>query len=126
MPIGAQPPGRRGTSDQPYSPLNLRLVLALFGLVVCTVLAVLLFRWGYRVPGWILAAWALAALVDAGLGERLTDADARVVRALLDLDTWRALRDQGVTGEHAVETTAGMLDAWLARRRRAGAATAAA
>jgi hypothetical protein len=65
MPIGAQPPGRRGTSDQPYSPLNLRLVLALFGLVVCTVLAVLLFRWGHPVPGWILAAWALVAAVDA-------------------------------------------------------------
>ncbi len=69
---------------------------------------------------------ALAALVDVGLGGRLTDADARVVRALLDLDTWRALRDQGVTGADAVETTAEMLDAWLARRRRAGAPRAAA
>lgn len=69
---------------------------------------------------------ALAAIVDAGLGERRTDADARVVRALLDLDAWRALRDQGVTGADAVETTAGMLDAWLARRRRTGAAPAAA
>jgi hypothetical protein len=68
---------------------------------------------------------ALAAIVDVGLGERLTDADARVVRALLDLDAWRALRDQGVTGADAVETTAGMLDAWLARRRRTGAAPAA-
>lgn len=65
MPLGPQPRGRRGTADQPYSALNLRLVLALFGFAVCTVLAVLLFRWGYRVPGWILAAWALAALVDA-------------------------------------------------------------
>lgn len=69
---------------------------------------------------------ALDAIVDAGLGERLTDADARVVRALLDLDAWRALRDQGVTGADAVETTAGLLDAWLARRRRAVAAPAAA
>jgi hypothetical protein len=48
------------------------------------------------------------------------------VRALLSLETWRALRDQGVTGTDAVETTAGMLDAWLARRRRPGAAPAAA
>lgn len=69
---------------------------------------------------------ALAAIVDVGLGERLTDADARVVRALLDLDAWRALRDQGVTGADAVETTAGMLDAWLTRRRRTGATPAAA
>jgi AcrR family transcriptional regulator len=69
---------------------------------------------------------ALAAIVDVGLGERLTDADARVVRALLDLDAWRALRDQGVTGADAVETTSGMLHAWLARRRRTGAAPAAA
>lgn len=65
MPIGAQPPGRRGTADQPYSALNLRLVLALFGFVVCTALAVLLLRWGYRVPAWLVGAWALVALVDA-------------------------------------------------------------
>ena len=65
---------------------------------------------------------ALVTLVDVGLGDHLTDADARVVRALLDLDAWRALRDQGVTGADAVEATAGMLDAWLARRRRAATA----
>ena len=64
MPIGAQPPGRRGTSDQPYSALNLRLILAAFGFVVCTVLAVLLWRRGYPVAAWILAAWALVAVVD--------------------------------------------------------------
>jgi hypothetical protein len=64
MPIGAQPPGRRGTVDQPYSPLNLRLVLAAFGFVVCTVLSVLMFRAGWTVPAWLLAAWALAAVVD--------------------------------------------------------------
>jgi hypothetical protein len=64
MPIGAQPPGRRGTSDQPYSPLNLRLALAIFGFVVCAVLAALLARWDQTVPAWILAAWAVAALVD--------------------------------------------------------------
>ena len=64
MPIGAQPPGRRGTVDQPYSPLNLRLALAAFGFVVCTVLSVLMFRAGWTVPAWLLAAWALAAVVD--------------------------------------------------------------
>jgi hypothetical protein len=65
MPLGPQPHGRRGTVEEPYSPLNLRLVLALFGLVVCTVLAVLLFRAGWTVPGWLLTAWAVAAAVDA-------------------------------------------------------------
>ena len=64
MPIGAQPPGRRGTFDEPYSALNLRLILALFGLLVCTGLALLLWRWDRPVPAWILAAWAFAAFVD--------------------------------------------------------------
>ena len=64
MPIGAQPPGRRGTLDQPYSPLNLRLVLAAFGFVICTVLSVLSFRAGWAVAGWLLAAWALVAVID--------------------------------------------------------------
>ncbi|GGQ62107.1 hypothetical protein [Couchioplanes azureus] len=65
MPIGAQPPGRRGTVDKPYSALNLRLVLALFGVVVCSGLAVLLFRRGWTVPGWLLAGWAVVAAGDA-------------------------------------------------------------
>jgi hypothetical protein len=65
MPLAPQPRGRRGTVEEPYSPLNLRLVLALFGLVVCTILAVLLFRAGWTVPGWLLTAWAVAAAVDA-------------------------------------------------------------
>jgi hypothetical protein len=65
MPLGAQPRGRRGTVEEPYSPLNLRLVLALFGMVVCAVLAVLLFRSGWTVPGWLLAAWSVVAAVDA-------------------------------------------------------------
>jgi hypothetical protein len=65
MPIGPQPPGRRGTVGEPYSALNLRLVLALFGFVVCTVLAVVLWSMGWTVPGWLLAAWALVAVVDA-------------------------------------------------------------
>jgi hypothetical protein len=64
MPIGAQPPGRRGTVDRPYSALNLRLILAAFGFVVCTVLSVLLFRVGWRVPAWLLLGWAVVAVVD--------------------------------------------------------------
>lgn len=64
MPIEPQPRGRRGTLEEPYSPLNLRLVLAVFGLVICTVLAVLLFRAGWAVPGWLLTGWAVVAVVD--------------------------------------------------------------
>jgi len=65
MPIGAQPPGRRGTLDEPYSPLNLRLILAVFGFVVSIVLAVVLWRVGWTVPAWLFAAWAVVAVVDA-------------------------------------------------------------
>lgn len=64
MPIGPQPHGRRGTVDEPYSPLNLRLILAAFGFVVCTVLSVLLFMTGWKLPGWLLAAWAVVAVID--------------------------------------------------------------
>jgi hypothetical protein len=64
MPIGQQPHGRRGTVDEPYSPLNLRLILAAFGFAVCTVLSILLFRMGWKLPGWLLAAWALVAVID--------------------------------------------------------------
>jgi hypothetical protein len=64
MPIGAQPPGRRGTVDEPYSPLNLRLILAAFGFVVCTAMAIWLFGVGWTVPGWLLLAWAAVAVVD--------------------------------------------------------------
>ncbi|BCY07860.1 hypothetical protein [Actinoplanes sp. L3-i22] len=64
MPIGPQPHGRRGTVEEPYSPLNLRLVLAAFGLVICTVLSIFLFRAGWTVPGWLLVAWAAVALID--------------------------------------------------------------
>ena len=64
MPIGAQPPGRDGSPERPYSPLNLRLVLAAWGFVICTVLAVLLWRGGHTVPAAFLAAWALVAVGD--------------------------------------------------------------
>jgi hypothetical protein len=64
MRIGAQPPGRRGTIEEPYSALNLRLILAAFGFVVCTGLAVLMFRGGWPVAGWLLLAWAAVAVVD--------------------------------------------------------------
>jgi uncharacterized membrane protein len=65
MRIGAQPPGRRGTVGRPYSALNLRLVLALFGLVTSVVFAVLLFRADIVAFGWIFVALAVIAAVNA-------------------------------------------------------------
>jgi hypothetical protein len=64
MPIGAQPPKRRGTVGHPYSALNLRLALAIFGLVSCAVLAVLTMRAGATGFGWVLAALAVVAAID--------------------------------------------------------------
>jgi hypothetical protein len=64
MPIGAQPPGRRGTVGEPYSALNLRLILAVFGFFVSAGLALLLWRRGWPVPAWILAGWAVVAVID--------------------------------------------------------------
>jgi hypothetical protein len=56
----SQPRRARGTVGHPYSALNLRLVLALFGLVVCAVLAVLAWRADF---GWIAVALAVLAVV---------------------------------------------------------------
>jgi hypothetical protein len=64
MPIEPQPPRRRGTVGHPYSALNLRLVLAAFGLVSSVVFAVLLFRAGLALPGWLFVALAAVAAVD--------------------------------------------------------------
>jgi hypothetical protein len=70
MPIGAQPPGRRGTVDEPYSPLNLRLILAGFGVVVSLALAYWTFRLGLTVPGWLLVGWAVVAVLDMVVVQR--------------------------------------------------------
>ena len=64
MPRDAQPPRRRGTVGHPYSPLNLRLVLATFGLVMSVVFAVLLFRAGLALPAWLFVALAAVAVID--------------------------------------------------------------
>lgn len=71
MPIQAQPPGRRGTVEHPYSALNLRLGLALFGLVFCAAAgtALLLFT-PLDVLAWILIAMAVAAVIDAIVVQR--------------------------------------------------------
>jgi dolichyl-phosphate-mannose--protein O-mannosyl transferase len=44
MPLGRQPRGARGTIERPYSALRLRLVLAIFGAVVCAIGAAILWH----------------------------------------------------------------------------------
>ena len=55
---------------------------------------------------------SLAGLIDAALEPG--EGDRRVVRALLDLGTWDALRDQGLGPVEAAATGSGMLRGWLA------------
>lgn len=62
--IRSQPKRRRGTVGHSYSPLNLRLVLASFGLVSCAVLAVLAVRAGWVAAAVVLAVLAVIAVVD--------------------------------------------------------------
>jgi membrane protein YdbS with pleckstrin-like domain len=64
VPIGAQPAGRRGTVDRPYSALNLRLVLAALGLISSAVLALVSFGVGLDALGWVLLLLAVVAVVD--------------------------------------------------------------
>ena len=70
MPLDAQPPRRRGTVGHPYSALNLRLVLATFGLVMSVVFAVLLFRAGLPLPAWLFVLLAAVAVVDLVVVQR--------------------------------------------------------
>jgi hypothetical protein len=66
MPIGPQPKGRRGSVGQAYSALNLRLGLAIFGLVFCTAAGIVMLVWAH-LPGfgWTFIALAVFAAVDA-------------------------------------------------------------
>jgi AcrR family transcriptional regulator len=61
---------------------------------------------------------SLGALIDAALEPLgpVGDRDRRAVRAMLDLATWRALREQGIEGDEAVQLVAGMLAARLGGR----------
>jgi membrane protein YdbS with pleckstrin-like domain len=63
--IRPQPRGREGTSDQPYSALNLRLVFALFGLVAAVVAGI--WFWRSRLPVWtvlVTVVIAVSAITD--------------------------------------------------------------
>ncbi|PZM95161.1 MAG: hypothetical protein DIU79_08050 [Actinobacteria bacterium] len=64
MAVKSQPRGAKGTIGHPYSALNLRLVLATFGLISSTVLGVLAAR-AHVIPlAVILFALAAIAAVD--------------------------------------------------------------
>ncbi|WP_220449278.1 DUF6343 family protein [Nonomuraea mesophila] len=52
------------TSERPQSALNLRIVLATFGLVICTVFAVLAATADLPVPAVIMAVLAVIAAID--------------------------------------------------------------
>jgi AcrR family transcriptional regulator len=61
---------------------------------------------------------SLAALVDAAVEPSgLTQADRALVRAMVDLGTWQALRDQGLGPAEAVDAVSQMLTARLADSR---------
>ncbi len=64
MGIAPQPRGHRGTADQPYSALNLRLAFAVVGLVMSLVLAVLLWHFAGPVAGAGMLVLAVIAVVD--------------------------------------------------------------
>lgn len=64
MPLGPQPKRARGTIGHPYSALNLRLLLAGLGLVLCGGLGILLAWSGYQVAGLVLGVLAAVAAVD--------------------------------------------------------------
>ena len=65
-----QPRGARGTVGHPYSALNLRLVLATFGLVVSLVLGILVARADHPVPAGVLFLLAVVAAVDLVVVQR--------------------------------------------------------
>jgi len=64
MPIGPQRKRARGTIGHPYSALNLRLVLALFGLVTSAAFAVVAWVFGHGILAAALLILAVSAAVD--------------------------------------------------------------
>ncbi|GAA1736088.1 DUF6343 family protein [Luedemannella helvata] len=64
MPIGPQPRGARGTVGHPYSALRLRLVLALFGLVLCVLGAAWSLSQGFTGFGIVLLVLAAVTVAD--------------------------------------------------------------
>lgn len=73
----AQPRGRRGTPERPYTALDLRLVLAGFGLVASAAFALLLFWVGNDLLGWALVLVAGTAAADLVVVQRRRSARRR-------------------------------------------------
>ena len=70
MPLGSQPKRAQGTVEHPYSALRLRLVLAVFGIVVCTAGGILVWLIVGAIPiavaFFVLAAIAVIDAVVVG------------------------------------------------------------
>ncbi|MFG2063021.1 DUF6343 family protein [Micromonospora sp. NPDC048871] len=66
----SQPRRARGTVGHAYSALNLRLVLAGFGLVTMVVFAVLAFRAELALLGVVCVIFAVVAVVDLAVIQR--------------------------------------------------------
>jgi hypothetical protein len=73
----AQPRGARGTVGHPYSALNLRLLLAVFGFFTSAVLGALSLAAGFTWLAVILFVLAATALVDSVIVELRRRARAR-------------------------------------------------
>lgn len=56
-----------GGEQRPRSALNLRLALAIFGLLVCGVAGGFALVWGFVVAGVVLAVLAFVAVIDIGV-----------------------------------------------------------
>lgn len=85
--FGPQPRGREGTSDRPYSALNLRLVLALFGLAAAIVAGISF--WRADLPAWTVAAAGVLALIV-------------LVNLFVVISRRRARRRQDPSGTHSI------------------------
>ena len=59
-----------GTIDHPYSALNLRLLLALFGVVSMFAIAMLAWSWGIRPVAAVALVMAGVAAVNAAVVQR--------------------------------------------------------
>lgn len=77
MPIGSQPKRAQGTIGHPYSALNLRLVLAIFGFVAFVALAVLFVAIHLKVAAVVSIIVAATAVVDIAVIQTRRRARAR-------------------------------------------------
>jgi hypothetical protein len=77
MPIRSQRRSARGTVGHAYSALNLRLVFASFGLLICTVLAFVSVRAELPVLAMAFAALAVVAAIDIVVIQRRRSARRR-------------------------------------------------